>query len=184
MIIKGNTIYFNYNSKGNAKKCFWFGLSVILFMLVLYTAKPSSLTWKENLSVWFSAFWWMLPVAVLFFVIAFVQKNRENKGLFIGISPKGITDIKGRMISIADIDHCCLRYSFLSSKLGDQPSPTTPAKLLIVYFKNKKKKKIPLNLYDAPVFKEGYYFHTKANKTLDINLFTPCEVERRFTTYP
>lgn len=176
MTIQEDTIIFTYHSELSSKILYGLGwvLLLLLFVVELIVGIWIYDTWEEILKSAFTIAGIMLPVVICLWVIAFVQKNKQLKGLSITISPEGVTDSKGRRIPMADIDHCHLEYhdSIPYNKETPRKYSGYP-EYLVVLLKSGKTKKLKIRFYDAPSDPESVDFHETANRILDIpGLFT------------
>lgn len=166
-------IILNYNPQRSIKVLFWVGLLmlIVLFLIEVFIGIWDGLTWMENLNNAFIMVEVMLPVSIVLWVIAFIKRWKMEKGLFISISPKGVTDSKGRLIPIADIDHCHLLYHSTTSATH-KSMPAVTLEYLVVQMKSGKQKKFKIRNFDIP---ECILDHDEANEQLGISLFTKKE---------
>lgn len=186
MTIKEDTIIFTYNAEISSKIFYGLGWLLLFFLFVSEVIVGIWVydTWQEILTSAFTIAGIVLPVVILLWVIAFVQKKRQLNGLFITISPEGITDSKGRLIPIADIDHCHLEYH--DTIPYNQKTPRKYSgypEYLVILLKSGKTKKLKIRMYDAPSDPESVYFHETANRILGIMLFTERTVVHEKETY-
>lgn len=182
MSIQGNTIIFKYNARYSYKLLFWLGwiLLVLLFVANLIVDNWRYDTWKEIFLSACKTVGLVFPAILILWVVAFIQKMKQIKKLSISISPEGVTDSKGRLIPMKDIDHCHLEYNDYIPYYKDTPMPysATPENLVIL-LKTGKTQKIKIRLYDAPSDPESVDFHQTANRILGI----PCLFTERVVVH-
>lgn len=169
-----NTIVFNYNAKNSVKFYFRFGLAILLIMFVVGIVIGFLIhdNWKESLLITLKCVGFVFPVTLLFWIFALIEKRNLKKNLTITISPEGITDAKGRLIPIGDIEHCHLVYQ--STTMGTMDNnPSVTVEDLLVQLKSGKKKKIKIKDFDIPACVKS---PNLANDILGIPLFTKREV--------
>lgn len=180
MTIQGNTIIFNHNTKAISKILFWIGLFFVLvpFVVSFIVGICIYSSWKENVLHTLEYTGILFSATICLWVVAFIQKRKQNKGLFISISPQGVTDSKGNLIPISDIDHCHLEYhKLVMSNMTASPTDVGFPEYLVVLLKSGKTRKIKIRSYEAPSHQESLCFHDTANRILNIPyLFTEREL--------
>lgn len=168
------TIVINYNARLGSKVLNWLGLSflVMMFIVGLLVGLFIDYNWKESFQNAFLYAGIMFPVSLVLWLIAFFQRMKQDKGYFICISPEGITDAKGRFISIEEIEHCHLVYHSSTSVSNKNSMAFVTLEYLLIQLKSGKQKKIRMSNYELPDFMNYY---DRINEILGVSLFTEKE---------
>ena len=168
------TIVINYNARLGSKVLNMLGLSflVMMFIIGLLVGLFMDYNWKGSFQNAFIYAGIMFPVSLVLWLIAFIQKWKQDKGYSICISPKGITDAKGRFIPIGEIEHCHLVYHSSTSVSNKNGMAFVTLEYLSIQLKSGKQKKIKMSNYELPEFMN---YSDQVNNILGVSLFTEKE---------
>lgn len=112
MPIDGQTIIFNYNP--NDQK--YFVPLGLIFLFVPFVIFACSFVMEVSWFVYIIALPFLIA-SIYMFVIAWVMKRKAEKGVYISVSPKGVTTPKGKFYPIKDIDYCHIQF-FVAKETG------------------------------------------------------------------
>ena len=120
----------------------------------------------------------LLITSLYLLIYGLVMKLKENKGLSLTVSPKGMITPSDRFIPIEEIDRCYIHFD-VAKETG-----LIYKAIFTVLLKSGKKKKIRFTNYTVPFEWDMKSFPNKANDILGVTLFGDSEISIHETPPP
>lgn len=166
MPIDGHTIIFTYYP-ADLKYFVPLGLVFLIIPAILVICVFFDLMSWLYASILSSPF---LITSICLFIYAFVMKRKDDRGVYISVSPKGVITPRNKFIPITEIDNCYIHFNVA------QETGMIYKAFFNILLKSGKKKKFIFTNYIVPFDWNMKSFSKKANEILGITLFSESEV--------